>query len=85
MARAICRRSPAKLAGVIAVRMRALARTSTRLEEEEPQTGGADHGLRPALRPQFAQDGVDVELDGMLADVQAVSDGFIGETFSQEL
>src|SRR5262249_25151671 len=60
-------------------------REKVRLEEEEAQTGGADDCLCTALRTQFAENGVDVEFDSVLADVQAVGNGLIGKTFGKEL
>ena len=56
-----------------------------RLEEKYAETGGADDGLRTTLSAQFAEEGVDVEFDGVLTDVQVIGDGLIGETFGQEL
>src|SRR3990172_12534519 len=56
-----------------------------RSEEDQPEAGGEDDGLSTALGAQLAQDGVDVELHGMLADAQPLSDGLIGQALGQEL
>ncbi len=55
------------------------------LEDNQPQAGGADDGLGAALRAQLAHNGVDVELDGMLADAQLAGDGLVGQPFGQQL
>ena len=55
------------------------------LEHDQPEPGGADDGFGAALRAELAEDGVDVELDGMVANPQSLCDGLIGEALGQEL
>src|SRR5262245_11120127 len=41
--------------------------------------------LTPALHSQLAEDGVDVELGGVLADAEALGDALVGEALGEEL
>ena len=40
-----------------------------RLEKDQPAPGGSHNGIGAALGSQLSHDGVDVELDRMLADI----------------
>lgn len=42
--------------------------TTPESEDQHTQTGGADYGLRTALRPQLTQNSIDVEFDRVVAD-----------------
>ncbi len=48
-----------------------------RLEQYQPGSGGSGNGLGAALGAQLAHDGVDVKLDGMLADVEIEGNGLV--------
>src|SRR4051794_35187138 len=41
--------------------------------------------LAAALHPQLAEDGVDVELGGVLADAETLGDALVGETLGEKL
>jgi hypothetical protein len=56
-----------------------------RLEGDEAEAGGLDDGFGAALGVEFAEDGVDVEFDGMVADVEAKGDGFVRQSFSEQV
>jgi hypothetical protein len=56
-----------------------------RSEEQPPQTGGTDHSLRAALGPKFAHDGIDMEFNGVLTDVEAIGNGLVGQSLSHKL
>ncbi len=49
------------------------------LEVDQPQAHGLRDGLGAALGTQITEDRVDMELDGVVADVQVEGDGLVGE------
>jgi len=56
-----------------------------RSEEEPSQTGGTDNGLRAALGTKFAHDGIDMEFDGVLTDVEAIGNSLVGQSLGYKL
>src|SRR5258706_15366615 len=56
-----------------------------RSEGDQPQPEGLHDRLAPALRAELAEDGVDVELGGVLADPQGLGDAPVRESLGQLL
>ena len=54
-----------------------------RLEQYHAQAGGPSHGFCAALGAQLAQDGVDVERNGIFADAQPRRDDSTAQALSQ--
>ena len=52
---------------------------TARSEEDQAQPGGVDDSFGAALDAELAQNRVDVKLDRVLADVQTLGDGFVGQ------
>ena len=55
-----------------------------RLQQDKAKASGASHSFGATLSPQLAQNGVNVELDGVIADTQTGCNAFVGQSFSQE-
>jgi hypothetical protein len=58
---------------------------NTRLEEEQSQTCGPYDCFSAALGCKFAQESVHMKLHGVLANVQAVGNGLVGKSLSEQL
>lgn len=56
----------------------------SRSEKDQAQAGCPHHRFGAALYAQLAQDRVDVELGGVFAYAEAVSNGFVGQAFGQK-
>src|SRR5262249_11311761 len=54
-------------------------------EGDQPQPDGLHDRLAAALDAQLAEDGVDVELDRVVADAQPLGDPLVGEPLAEEL
>src|SRR3954468_21478107 len=54
-------------------------------QHHQPHPHRMDDRLAAALDTQLAEDGVDVELDGVLADGEALGDLLVGEALGEEL
>src|SRR3954454_4942279 len=61
------------------------ARPSGRSEGDQPQSDGLDDRLAAALHAELAEDGIDVELDRVVADAQPLGDPLVGEPLTEEL
>jgi hypothetical protein len=53
-------------------------------QQDQPESGGADNGFSAGGDAEFPEDGVNVELHGVLADAQSQRDGFVGQPFSDK-
>ncbi len=54
------------------------------LQEDQAEARGAHHRFGAAACAELAEQGVDVELDGVLADVEPQGDGLVGQSLSQQ-
>jgi hypothetical protein len=54
------------------------------LEGNKTEASGLYHRLGAALGVEFAEDGVDVEFDGVVADVEAEGNSLVGQPFGQQ-
>jgi hypothetical protein len=52
-----------------------------RSERQDTYTHGPHHSLSATLGVELFHEGIDVKLDGVFANLQAVGDNFVGEAF----
>ena len=57
---------------------------SVRLQKDQPQPRGADNGFSARCDAEFAEDGVDVKLHGVLTDPQFHCNGLVGQPLGDE-
>ena len=55
-----------------------------RLQEDQSQASGGNYSLCATLRAELAEDGVNVKLDCVVADVQIVGDGLVRESLREQ-
>src|SRR6185312_16526410 len=54
-------------------------------QHHQPQPHRMHDRLAAALDSQFAEEGIDVEFDGVVADAEALGDSLVGEALGEEL